>query len=329
MKNVLYVAEPGAYVRQHHARLRVTKGDTVLTEVRLKDVERVVLLSGTAGITGPATTCLLENGIDAAFVGWNGELRGCLTGVASLGVEKRLAQYAVFNDPARRLELARRIVVRKIRNSDALLGRFGRNHPTVELRRERTRLKAAAGAVANATSIEALFGYEGDAAAAYFAAYGRILPEPFRFTLRTRRPPRDPSNALLSYGYALLASEATGAIAAAGLDPGLGMLHAPDSGRASLALDLMEEFRAPVVDRLVLYLTNCRILEAKTDFEQQGEGFRMLPPARRKFMEAYEKRMQEPAQDAPEGLRARLHRQASALTRALQKGTCYRGFALR
>ena len=329
MKNVLYVAEPGAYVRQHHARLRVTKGETTLTEVRLKEVERVVLLSGTAGLTGPAATCLLENGIDAAFVGWNGELRGCLLGVTSRGVETRLAQYALFNDPPRRLDLARRIVIRKIRNSDSLLGRFGRNHPEIDLRRERTRLKAAAHAASNATSIEALFGYEGDAAATYFAAYGQILPEPFRFTLRTRRPPRDPANALLSYGYSLLAAEATGAIAAAGLDPGLGMLHAPDNGRASLALDLMEEFRAAVVDRLVLYLTNCRILDAKADFEKQGEGFRLLPPGRRKFMDAYEKRMQEPAQDAPEGLRARLHRQASALTRALQKGTAYRGFALR
>jgi len=327
-KHVLYVAEPGACIRQTHARLRVTKGETLLQEVRLKEIERVVLLSGTAGLTAPAAACLLENGIDTAFVGPRGTLRGYLTSVKSKGIHRRLAQYDAFHNPTRRLELAQRIVERKILNGEALLGRYERNHPEANLMSVRLRLKAAALAARQAPSIESLFGFEGDAAATYWRAYGSLVPEAFRFTVRSRRPPKDAANALLSYGYAILAADMEGAIQAVGLDAGLGMLHVPDSTRASLALDLMEEFRAAVVDRLVLALLNGRLLKPD-DFIAEGEGIRLTPDARRTFLSAYEAKLEETTRTAPNGLRERLFRQAQRLAKALEEGKAYRGYALR
>lgn len=329
MKTVLYVAEPGACLRQTHARLRVTKGSELLAEVRLADVERVVMLSGTAGITGPAASCLMESGIDTAFLGPWGELRGWMSAARSRGVGLRLAQYSAFQDPQRRLDLARRIVAGKIANADAFLARWQRNHPGDDLYVDRARLRAAEESVGSARSIGELLGREGDAAATYFAVLGRIVAPAFRFTTRSRRPPRDPANALLSYGYALLAAEAASAVAAVGLDPELGMLHAPDEGRPSLALDLMEEFRVPAVDRLVLALANRRELAPGRDFDQIDGGIRLQPAARRRFLEAWESRMRAPATGAPTGLRDAIRQQARSLARSLREGAVYRPFALR
>jgi len=115
---------------------------------------------------------------------------------------------------------------------------------------------------ARQTAIESLLGVEGDAARIYFGMFGTMLRSDLTFAGRSRRPPRDPVNALLSFGYTLLTTELTGALAAQGLDPFVGVLHDLDYGRPSLALDLLEEFRQPIIDRLVLSVVNRGVLKA-------------------------------------------------------------------
>ena len=334
-KSVLYVTTPGACVRQTHGRLRVTREGKVLQEARLVDIERVVVFGGTAGITSPAAACLMDAGIETAFFSSHGEFRGYLSPARTRGASLRLAQLAAYLDPERRIRLARAIVVQKIRNADSLLARFSRNHPEVDMADERSRLGDALHAAQRAESVSTLMGYEGAAAAAYFAAFGRMLRRGFTFTVRSRRPPRDPANALLSFGYTLLSAEATNAVAGAGLDPTLGMLHALDAGRPSLGLDVAEEFRHPVVDRLVLHLTNNRILSPERDFEDAGAAgaFRMTDDARRLFLTAFEERMTAELPWGEPGtqlsLRDRLRLQASRLARAIREDVVYAPFAFR
>lgn len=342
MKTVLYLTQKGASLAQSHGRLRISVGGAVVQELRLTDVERVVVLGGTAGVTSTAATCLMEAGIETAFLSSSGTFRGWLCPAKGKGVSLRLAQYAAFHNPARRLEMARAIVCQKIRNGDALLHRFARNHAGFAPTKERERMARARTHAETAASVDALMGHEGDAAAAYFAGFGRMLGGSFTFTIRSRRPPRDPANALLSLGYMLLTAEATGAVAGAGLDPALGMLHSPDDGRPSLGLDLVEEFRQAVVDRLVLHLVNNRVLSATDDFEgkssvgsdDEAGAFRLTPPALKRYLAAYETRLTEPfcsrdTDTSTTTLREQIRAQAVHLALALRDNAPYRPFVLR
>jgi CRISPR-associated protein Cas1 len=331
MNQVLYVTTPGALVHQVSGRLRVIKGKELLQEVRLHELERVVILGGTAGMTSQAATCLMEAGVETAFLSSTGRFRGWLSPAKGRGVSLRLAQFDAYSDPVRRLSLARAIVAQKIRNSETLLARYSRNHDDFDPSVERERLARSATTASEALSVASLLGIEGDAAAAYFAAFGRMLKGGFSFSTRTRRPPRDAANALLSFGYTLLSAEATSAVAGAGLDPALGMLHEPQEGRPSLGLDLTEEFRQPLVDRLVLALANTRVLSATEDFT--GNEFRLTDPARRRFLLAYEERMTERFFDRTlnqeTSLRGRLRLQAHRLGKAIQEEHPYVPYVLR
>ncbi len=217
-----------------------------------------------------------------------------------------------------------------------MLARFARNHADFQPAPERARIGRALASALGASDVAALIGHEGDAAAAYFAAFGRMLGNGFAFPARSRRPPRDPANALLSLSYTLLTAEATSAVAGAGLDPALGVLHTPEDGRPSLGLDLTEEFRQAVADRLVLHLANNRVLSPSDDFANRGgkDGVRLLDAPRRKFFLAYEARMTESFVLRPGSsqtcLRECLRAQAHALARAFKDSNVpYRPFVLR
>ena len=146
--------------------------------------------------------------------------------------------------------------------------------------------------VGSATNAESLRGIEGAGTAAYFGVLGNFLPEELHFKGRNRRPPKDPANALLSFGYALLANSVEGAVYLAGLDPYLGFLHVVDYGRPSLALDLMEEFRPVLVDALVLDLANHGRVRSE-DFEERDGGVFLQGEGRKRLIEGYQRRLEE------------------------------------
>jgi CRISPR-associated protein Cas1 len=219
------------------------------------------------------------------------------------------------------LAFTRTLVEAKIANSRRLLQRLAANRqlpaPAAVARLEPCRRLAL-----EATSVESCRGYEGTSAGTYFEALAAFFPASAPFERRSRRPPHNPANALLSFGYSLLTHECTTALHAAGLDPALGFLHEPERGRPSLALDLIEPFRAPVADGLALDLLNHGTLRAKDHFEPKEGGIYLNHEGRRRYYTAYERRMDRPFTSDLTGerttLRDEIRRQIHSLKRALR-----------
>ncbi len=289
----LYVIEQGLAIRQEHERLILCRDKKHVAEIPLLKLERLILF-GRVHVTTGAISALLRHGVDTTFFSWHGRLKGRLVSLESKNIPLRLKQYERAHDEAFALELVRRIVCAKIESSRRALFRYQRNHPDWNPGEALGELEQALRLVERARSRESLWGLEGQAAAAYFRAYSSMFRRSLSFSRRSRRPPQDPVNAALSLGYALLFGEALAVVAAVGFDPYLGFLHAPEYGRCSLALDLMEEFRAAIVDRLALTLFNREVflLEHFTASENGGVWFR--PEAKKRFLQEYENTMRRP-----------------------------------
>lgn len=243
-------------------------------------------------MTAPALYTLLENGVSVCYLSSHGRYIGQLDPEFSKNAPLRIAQHQVHNDPARRLALARTFVSGKMRNMRAVLMRGARTRPgkdaalataAVVLKENQLRAEQAA-------TVPELLGYEGSGAAAYFGVFGSLLREGWEFTGRVRRPPTDPVNALLSFGYALLTSQISAAVQLVGLDPFVGYLHVARYGRPALALDLIEEFRAPIVDSVALTLINNRIL-SPNDFVHELGAVTLTERSRRTYLELFEERL--------------------------------------
>ena len=203
----------------------------------------------------------------------------------------RQKQFKRYEDDPFRLRVAQAVVEGKLRNMRTLLMRLARRRK-VDVGAVAHRLRRSIQQVGQATNAESLRGIEGAGTAAYFGALGSFFPEEFAFKGRNRRPPKDPANALLSFGYALLGNSVEGAIYTAGLDPYLGFLHVVDYGRPSLALDLMEEFRPVLVDALVLDLVNHNRVQSE-DFEARDGGVFLQGEGRKRLIAAYQKRLED------------------------------------
>lgn len=286
----LYVQEQGAKISLSGEELivRSKKGET---RARLPNVSQVSLF-GNVQVTTQALRAILERGVSVSLLSTGGWFYGRATGVASKNVELRIAQHRAMSDEETCLRLARGIVASKIRNSRTLLRRNHVAPPEVTL----FELEQLAKKSENAESISALLGIEGTAARSYFAAFTGMLKgtgaETFDLDGRNRRPPRDPVNALLSLAYALLTKEFAHVIASAGLDPLLGFYHQPRFGRPALALDLMEEFRPIVADSTVISAINNGVVEPG-DFVSHPVGVALRAAGRRRFLLAYERRMDQ------------------------------------
>lgn len=287
----VYVQSHGARIGKSGDELQIHDLDGKRGRARLIDVAQVCIF-GNATLTAPAQAELLRRGIPICHFSFGGWFHGITQGLGSRNGALRLSQYAAVTDPAISLAYARGFVERKIQNSRTLLRR---NHPEAPpaILDELERLAAR---VRGAEAVESLLGLEGLAAKAYFSAFsGMFRPEvqaraAFSFEQRNRRPPRDPVNALLSLAYSVLAKDWTVALLAVGLDPYIGLFHRPRFGRASLALDLMEEFRPLVGDSVVLQLLNNGEIQEQ-HFVTRGNAVSLTPEGRKKFFLAYERRM--------------------------------------
>lgn len=285
----LYVTESGARIEKEYRRLLVTKQDDVLLAVPLGRLSEVVLV-GRAGATTPALLMLLDEGIPLSFVTRSGKLRGRLTPPSPKNLDLRHAQYDHARDPDFCLAVGRAIVDGKLRNSRALAYRIRRSRPRIAAQWLK-RIEQAVAAAAQADDMDTLRGIEGAAAKAYFQVFRSALRPEMTFEKRTRRPPRDPANALLSFGYTLLTQNLITACEVVGLDPYDGFFHADKYSRPALALDLVEEFRGPVVDSVVQLVINKRVL-APGDFEPGPEGGIYLSHrGLRKFLRQYTQRL--------------------------------------
>jgi CRISPR-associated protein Cas1 len=266
--HTLSITEQGTRVHAEGDSLLLYRGDALAHRIRLGTVEQL-LLFGRVEVTSAALALLARKEIDVVFLSRQGYYRARLLGRGSPVVRLRLEQLRRAQDPAFCLALAQALVAGKVQHQRQLLLRGQRRLADAELAGVLGQMRLLAEQCGRPTDLEALRGLEGRAAALYFGQFGKLLlTGELAFDGRSRRPPRDPINACLSFGYALLGRVAETEVLRAGLDPYLGFFHQPLHGRPSLMLDLLEEFR-PLVDGLVLRLVNRRQLAA-VDFEPHG-----------------------------------------------------------
>lgn len=300
--NTLFVTTPRAFLRKEGQAVLVRVNDETKLRVPLQNLGGVVTF-GAVGVSPALLGACAEAGVAVTFLTEQGRFIAAANGFTSGNVLLRREQYRRADSEARSLEIARPIVLAKMANTRTVLLRAARDYPDSPgrevLDRAASRLLATLEDVRTCQNIDALRGLEGDAAKAYFSAFNAMLTAQrgdFVMNGRTRRPPLDRVNALLSFLYAILAHDARAACEAAGLDAAVGFLHEDRPGRPALALDLMEELRAYLVDRLVVSLINRRQVQASGFRTQETGAVTMDDATRKTVLVAYQKRKQDVVQ---------------------------------
>lgn len=297
--NTLYVMTQGAYVHLDHETLKVDVEGTTQLQVPLHHLGGVYCF-GDVMVSPALVHRCAEDGRSVVFFDRNGHFSARVEGPVSGNVLLRRAQHLALSDGARPSTIARNLVAGKIQNARQVLLRGAReadgSDDAGQLEEAAKRLAGTLSRLESVEDLEQIRGLEGEAARAYFGVLDRMVREDreaFRLDGRTRRPPRDRMNALLSFLYALLLSDCVSAAEGVGLDPQVGFLHALRPGRPAMGLDLMEELRAVLADRLALTLVNRRQVTPK-DFEERPGGAVLLSDAGRKeVVVAYQKRKQD------------------------------------
>ena len=309
----LYLTEPRSLVKKDGDTLVVhipedkEKG-TPKRKVRvpLIKVTQVVVYAD-ATLTSPALVALLEQRTDVCFCSYYGRFRGRLAPPLGKNSLIRLEQHRAHNDPVRAFTLAQAFVRGKLANVRAMLLRANRKRDDPAIAKAVGSLKRVLAQVDGLDPDRAapppdpsrpqagtvhgtLLGLEGSGTAFYFGVFGRLLKGDWNFERRQRRPPRDPVNALLSFGYVLLMNQVASAVSIVGLDPYVGFLHSSQFGKPALALDVMESFRPLVVDSVVLTLLNNGML-TKQDFCEELGAYRLTDTGRRTFLTKFEERL--------------------------------------
>lgn len=321
----LYITRQGAKVRIDNRCLVVEKDQESLLKVPIGHVSQVVIF-GNIGLTTPAISYLLNKEVDVAFLSQNGRYRGRLSGRLTPHVPLRRAQYRILDDRDAVLQAAKAFVLAKLQHQRTLLQRQQRENPHPEISAAVEQIKRAIISVPRKESLSSLRGVEGAATAAYFRGYRRLFGPQWQFESRQRRPPPDPVNVLLSFGYTLLAEAAFGALQTVGLDPYCGFLHEIVYNRPALALDLMEEFR-PLIDGLALWCCHGAVL-APQDFKAMPGAARpvlLLEEGKKKYIKAYNQRMEKsflhPVRQEQLTMLQCMQEQARQVARSVERGS--------
>ncbi|MFS8513768.1 MAG: CRISPR-associated endonuclease Cas1, partial [Planifilum fulgidum] len=271
-------------------RLKIYQNRYLLREVRVQEYSRF-FIHDSSTLTTDALMLMAEKGIDVVYFSGN-RMVGRFVGPENRNVRLRIAQVQAHLSEETSLRIARNLVLAKLKNTRTSLQRFARRKE-LDFESVIGSLKQAMEQALQAKDLDELRGIEGMAAKRYFEAFPELIRESgFDFHGRSRRPAKDPVNALLNYGYALLRAEITGALQAAGLDPYIGFLHRERYGRESLSFDLMEEFRSILVDNLVVKVINQGMIQP-TDFTFELGEPRLKDSARKRFLQAFDRRRKD------------------------------------
>ena len=296
--NTLYITSDDAYLSKERETFVVEVNHEKVFQAPIHSIENIVCF-GFKSLTPALMAFCAENNVGVSYLSDNGRFLARVYGRQQGNVLLRKAQYAMADNECESLAVARPIIAAKVSNSRNLLLRHQRNHPDNCPDAVDSAANALGNRLAdihNAVTLDGLRGHEGECASLYFGVLSMLISseqEEFKFSLRSKRPPLDPANALLSFLYALLVNDVRSALETTGLDPQVGFLHQLRSGRPSLALDVMEEFRAYLGDRIMLNLINLKQVSMK-DFEIRESGeVRMSDAARKTVIAAYQKRKQE------------------------------------
>lgn len=297
--NTLYITSSDYYLSLDGENVVISQNKKDVGRLPLHNLESIV----TCGYAG-ASPALMEkcavNNISLTFLSSTGRFRAKVTGKAYGNILLRRTQYRMADSEKASLEVARNFMIGKIYNERGVINRAIRDYAerldTGELTRVSLQLKDTLDAVRAADTMEVLRGHEGEAASRYFSQFDQLIlqqKEDFLFDVRNRRPPLDRVNALLSFTYSLLTGMCVAALESVGLDPYAGFMHTDRPGRCSLALDLLEELRAPYADRFVLSCINKKVVDGD-DFEQKENGAVFLKETgRKKYLAAWQNKKAE------------------------------------
>jgi len=303
----LYVCEQGATVRKKGRELKIEKNGELLLKVEVHRLDTVVLY-GNVQFSTQVLQVLMREGIEVALLSRSGKLYGQVTPPAPKNILLRQNQFSKFDIVDFCLMQSRKLVHAKLRNSAEFLKQLNWNRRDIDLREHIEDIAKQQKMVDSATSIASLNGIEGNAARIYFRGYAEGFLDKSLFRGRSRRPPKDEANALMSFGYVLLASIVQSQLDAVGFDPYLGFYHQRSYGRQSLALDMMEVFRSWIVDRFVLRAFNLGIFQ-KGDFDRNpSDGARLKDYALKKFFFRWDEHLDTC------GFRSILNKQVDSLT---------------
>ena len=288
--SAIYIKEQGAFIQKSGERIIVTKNNTRLLEVPVFQIDNLCLI-GNVQISTQALHMLMEKGVDVSYLSYSGKYLGHTAADASRNIFLRFEQYQMYLDEARRLSMARRITENKIQNQMEVIRRHRWTESDYDWKTDVRQMERNLEKLSKTETPNEILGVEGICSNIYFRSFGQMLHCDFTFNGRNRRPPRDPVNVIISLAYTLLTKELCNALDAESFEPYLGFLHGIRYGRKSLALDIIEEFRQPVVDRLVIILFNKRMI-GKYDFEFPEEDRVVLTEdGFRKFCTEYERWM--------------------------------------
>ena len=321
-QNTLYLTTPASYVARDHLTLRVEvpvypaglppeertrdkAADWRRLSIPIHHLESICVF-GASTLSPPALDLCWAHGVAVNYLSESGYLQARLTGVADTSVVLRRTQFRAADDPGKCAAIARQIIAGKLQNSRNSLLRGARESESAD---HKARITAATDALARQiqalaafetanlkSPMDALRGAEGMGSATYFGVFALLLKqqhEHFSFTTRTRRPPRDRINCLLSFLYALVRHDCIAALTSIGLDPFVGFLHAERPNRPALALDLMEEFRPWLADRLAVTLINRQQIGPGDFKRREGGAVEFTDAGRKRVIKAYQERKQE------------------------------------
>ncbi|WFE67795.1 type I-C CRISPR-associated endonuclease Cas1c [Thiomicrospira sp. R3] len=324
LQNSLYITKQGAYLHKERETLVIEVEKEKVMQVPIHAIQAIYCF-GNVMVSPFLMGFCGENGVHLAFFTEYGRFLGRLQGKQSGNILLRQAQYKIAEMQPE--PIARNIIAAKISNSRAVLYRRLRNHGENEaVNHAINQLNSSLRRLARADNLDQIRGIEGEAAATYFGVFNQLIQSSvqadFQFNGRNRRPPRDPINALLSFLYSVVGNDISAALQGVGLDPQMGFLHQTRPGRDSLAQDVLEEFRAWWVDRLVLSLINRKQLKAKDFITKASGAVTLKDDARKVVLVALQNRKQETIkhpflnEDVPIGLLP--HVQALLLARHLR-----------
>ena len=297
--NTLYITSPGKYLSLDGENIVVSEKDEEVTRVPLHNLEAVV----TFGYTGASPALMgacAERNISLSFLTPSGRFLARVTGSQWGNILLRREQYRIAGSPEKSLKIARNFIVGKLYNSKWVIERVCRDYPmrvdVEKLRSVSAKLSGAVIEAKGAASADFLRGIEGKAASDYFSVFDDMILQKktdFAFSGRSRRPPLDPINAMLSFAYTLLTGMCSSALETVGLDPYEGFFHTERPGRASLSLDLVEELRSVIADRFVLTLINKRIADPSCFIKKESGAVIMTDSFRKTFLSQWQSKKQE------------------------------------
>lgn len=285
----LYITESGAYLRKRGGHVLVGRNNELLFEIPLERVEDVTLVDSVQ-ISSELIGEFLQRDVPLSWISGRGQFFGSLLNNNAVDILKHKQQFDLLAEEKLYFALAQKVIVAKVHNQLTILRRYNRNLALDSVDTAIRNILAVRKNIFFTQDTKTLMGYEGIISRMYFSALGEIVPAEFKFEKRTKMPPRDPFNSMLSLGYSMLFNEILADIIAVGLHPYVGFMHKIVKGHPALASDLIEEWRAPLIDAMVLAMVKRNIITADM-FDTTDEGCFLCKEARKIYLQNYNKKL--------------------------------------